>query len=77
MLISGIDVILPHNFDTMRYDRFADKHNGTKYTQLQTLLNDLGADSMESFIEQVIPDQIRLDRNLRIDDGMDEHSYLG
>ncbi|NNF02257.1 MAG: aminomethyl-transferring glycine dehydrogenase [Bacteroidia bacterium] len=60
----------------MKNDRFASRHNGTVGAEINELLNEIGASDTDSFIADVIPDQIRPKSDLKIADGLDEHSYL-
>lgn len=61
---------------TMNTDSFALRHIGPRRDDLQKMLNTVGVDSMEQLIFETIPNDIRLEKDLTLDDAMSEQEYL-
>lgn len=60
----------------MNTDSFALRHIGPKENDLQKMLEVVGVDSMEQLIFETIPNDIRLKKELDLDEAMSEHEYL-
>jgi glycine dehydrogenase len=60
----------------MNTDSFALRHIGPRKEDLQKMLDTVGAQSMEELINQTIPNDIRLERDLTLDMAMSEQQYL-
>jgi glycine dehydrogenase len=60
----------------MNTDSFALRHIGPRKEDLQKMLDTVGAQSMEELINQTIPNDIRLDKDLTLDMAMSEQQYL-
>ena len=60
----------------MNTDSFALRHIGPRRDDLQKMLNTVGVDSMEELIFETIPNDIRLEKDLTLDDAMSEQEYL-
>ncbi|MGK0379546.1 MAG: glycine dehydrogenase, partial [Patiriisocius sp.] len=60
----------------MNTDSFALRHIGPRRDDLQKMLNTVGVDSMEQLIFETIPNDIRLEKDLTLDDAMSEQEYL-
>src|SRR5512147_368573 len=55
---------------------FAARHVGPRADDIRAMLDTLGYDSLEAFISAVVPESIRLRRDLALAPGMDERSVL-
>lgn len=60
----------------MNTENFALRHIGPRATDHNEMLNAIGADSIEQLIEQTIPDSIRLQSPLELEEAMSEQEYL-
>ena len=60
----------------MNTDSFALRHIGPRKEDLEKMLYTVGAQSMEELINQTIPDDIRLEKDLTLDIAMSEQQYL-
>lgn len=60
----------------MNTDSFALRHIGPRKSDLPQMLKTIGADSLEQLINETIPDDIRLDKELSLDPAMSEQEYL-
>ena len=60
----------------MSYYQFTNRHNGPDATETASMLQEIGIESMEKLIAQIIPSDIRLKTELNIPDAMEEHVYL-
>ena len=58
------------------YDRFSSRHIGIKAEELQEMLQVIKADSLDQLIYETLPDNIRLNRSLRVPDAVSEYEYL-
>ncbi|MEL6672215.1 MAG: aminomethyl-transferring glycine dehydrogenase [Bacteroidota bacterium] len=57
-------------------DSFLNRHLGPAESELQTMLDQIGAESLEALIEQTVPAQIRLENPLPQRAAMSEFDYL-
>lgn len=57
-------------------EKFENRHLGPREHDVREMLHAIGADSIESLINQTIPENIRLKRPLHIGEAMTEHNYL-
>ena len=58
------------------FDKFVSRHIGTTdEQQLADMLKVIGVQSVEELIGQVIPQNIRLEQPLNLDEGMSEYEY--
>ena len=57
-------------------DAFAPRHNGPTPAEQQVMLDTLGYDSLDAFIDAVVPDSIRLKRPLAIEAARSETAVL-
>ncbi|MWJ28418.1 aminomethyl-transferring glycine dehydrogenase [Halomonas sp. ZH2S] len=62
--------------DLADHDAFLKRHNGPNADDTAAMLDTLGIKSMASLIEQTIPSDIRLERELRLDDPRSEAEAL-
>ncbi len=60
----------------MNTSSFALRHIGPRPGDLSSMLQTIGAESMEQLIHETIPDHIRLKQNIVLDDAMSEQEYL-
>ncbi len=60
----------------MNTDSFALRHIGPRPGDLSEMLKTVGAESMEQLISETIPDDIRLKKDIALDNAMSEQEYL-
>ncbi|WP_149274795.1 aminomethyl-transferring glycine dehydrogenase [Pareuzebyella sediminis] len=60
----------------MRTDLFASRHIGIKQEDLEHMLKTVGTENLEQLISETIPDDIRLEQPLSLDEPMSEHKFL-
>ena len=60
----------------MNTNAFALRHIGPREDDQKLMLNTLGLDSLDQLIYETIPDDIRLKKDLDLDEPMSEHEYL-
>lgn len=60
----------------MSTDLFASRHIGIKESDLPTMLDVIGSNSVEELIAETIPEDIRLKKPLVLDNAMSEHEFL-
>ncbi|MBT8277708.1 MAG: glycine dehydrogenase (aminomethyl-transferring), partial [Bacteroidia bacterium] len=60
----------------MNTNAFALRHIGPRKSDHATMLNTIGVDSLEQLIDETIPDNIRLKKELDLDPAMSEQEYL-
>ena len=58
------------------FDQFEKRHIGPNSAELQTMLQVIGADSMDQLIEETVPSNIRLEQDMDLPDAMTEYEYL-
>ncbi len=61
---------------TAFYDQFVDRHIGPNEEELQEMLKYIGVDTLDQLIEETIPEDIRLNRALRLPAAESEYEYL-
>ena len=61
------------NFDK---ERFLHRHIGANEQQTQKMLSKIGAESLEQLIDQTIPENIRLQKSMDLDEPMSEYRFL-
>ncbi|HPS66101.1 MAG TPA: glycine dehydrogenase (aminomethyl-transferring), partial [Ignavibacteria bacterium] len=57
-------------------DRFIDRHIGPGESEINEMLKVIGADSLDSLIEQTIPENIRNKRKQKYFEAMSEFDFL-
>ncbi|MFT4698346.1 MAG: glycine dehydrogenase [Flavobacteriaceae bacterium] len=60
----------------MNTDSFALRHIGPRKSDLNDMLTTVGAESMDQLINQTVPDDIRLSKDLNLAPAMSEQEYL-
>ncbi|MEM9685621.1 MAG: aminomethyl-transferring glycine dehydrogenase [Bacteroidota bacterium] len=60
----------------MKTDSFALRHIGPKESDVNTMLQTIGAESVEQLINETLPDGIRLTDELNLSEAMSENEYL-
>jgi len=60
----------------LRTDRFVDRHIGPRRSDVRVMLSTLGYDSLDAFIDDVVPEDIRLRRPLDLPMGRNEREVL-
>ena len=58
------------------YDSFARRHIGISEEISLKMLDDLGFNSMDNFIQSIVPESIYSNKDLKIDDGLSEEAAL-
>ena len=57
-------------------DRFENRHIGPNEAETDKMLKAIGCDSLDSLIQETIPDSIRLGKSLDLPEAMSEYEYL-
>ncbi|TRX71575.1 aminomethyl-transferring glycine dehydrogenase [Carboxylicivirga sp. M1479] len=60
----------------MGTDKFVSRHIGPRDHEIDTMLKQVGASSLDELIEQTVPSSIRLDKPLNIGKGLTERQYF-
>ena len=60
----------------MKADNFSQRHLGPDQTEIETMLQKIGAGSLDELVEKTIPASIFNKNPLQLPDELDEHSYL-
>lgn len=63
-------------FDLQHPDRFVHRHIGPNKTELKTMLETIGVDSLDMLIEQTVPANIRHKAPLNLPEALSEYDYL-
>ncbi len=56
--------------------KFVDRHIGPSTEDVKEMLNIIGAESLDSFIDQTIPGDIRLPEEMKLEPAISEHEFL-
>lgn len=62
--------------NTTFFDQFAKRHIGPNATELATMLEVIGVDSLDQLIDETVPANIRMEGQLDIPPAMTEYAYL-
>ena len=57
-------------------NNFVNRHNGPRQADVEQMLNEMGIGSVNQLIDETIPENIRFEKDLDIEDGMGEYEYL-
>jgi glycine dehydrogenase len=60
----------------MLTDKFVNRHNGPRESELPQMLKTIGVSSLDELIEKTVPSSILLERPLRLPEAMSEFEYL-
>ncbi len=60
----------------MVQNKFLTRHNGPQNEDVKHMLTKMGLSSVDQLIDETIPANIRLKKDLNLGEGMDEYSYL-
>ncbi|MFV0290575.1 MAG: aminomethyl-transferring glycine dehydrogenase [Mangrovibacterium sp.] len=60
----------------MANDNFEDRHIGPRKSEIAEMLQMIGTSSLEELIEQTVPSNIRLKKELQLSKGLSERQYL-
>ena len=60
----------------MNPDIFSERHIGPRGPQIQDMLNVIGASTLEGLIDETVPNNIRIQSPLKLDQPMSESEYL-
>ena len=55
---------------------FSSRHIGPNPSEKEQMMNTMGVSSIDELIHQTVPEQIRMEKSLRISDAMSEHDFL-
>ena len=61
---------------TPRHDQFRHRHIGPSDEELQAMLTTIGVDSMDTLMDETVPENIRLREPLKVDSAVSEYYYL-
>ena len=57
-------------------ENFSNRHIGPNSSELEIILKTIGVESVEELLNQTIPDNIRLKKDLDIPEGISEMEFL-
>jgi glycine dehydrogenase len=60
----------------MSSEKFVTRHNGPREHELPQMLKTIGVNSLDQLIDKTVPQNIRLDKPLRLPEAMSEYEYL-
>src|SRR5664280_2352770 len=60
----------------MLTDKFVNRHNGPRESELPQMLKAIGVNSLDELIDKTVPGNIRLEKPLRLPEAMSEFEYL-
>jgi glycine dehydrogenase len=60
----------------MSSEKFVTRHNGPREYELPGMLKIIGVNSLDQLIDKTVPQNIRLDKPLRLPEAMSEYEYL-
>ncbi len=60
----------------MKTELFLNRHIGPRDEEVDLMLRKIGVDSLETLIKETIPENIRLSKDIQLDDEMSESDYL-
>ena len=60
----------------MKTELFLNRHIGPREEEVDLMLRKIGVDSLETLIKETIPENIRLSKDIQLDDEMSESDYL-
>ncbi|RKD92771.1 aminomethyl-transferring glycine dehydrogenase [Mangrovibacterium diazotrophicum] len=60
----------------MASDKFVTRHIGPRAYEIQEMLEKIGVSSLQELIDQTIPENIRLEKPLQLEDGLTERQYF-
>jgi glycine dehydrogenase len=59
----------------MASDKFVARHIGPRESEVNVMLAQIGVSSLQELIDQTVPENIRLEKPLRLEDGLTERQY--
>lgn len=60
----------------MASDKFVARHIGPRESEVDAMLTQIGVSSLQELINQTVPENIRLEKPLRLEDGLTERQYF-
>ena len=60
----------------MKTELFLNRHIGPRKDEIKTMLNSIGLNSIEELIDETIPKNIRLNKDIQLEPAMSESDYL-
>ena len=60
----------------MKTELFLNRHIGPRQNEIKTMLNSIGLNSIEELIDETIPKNIRLNKDMQLEPAMSESDYL-
>ncbi|MCK5729730.1 MAG: glycine dehydrogenase (aminomethyl-transferring), partial [Draconibacterium sp.] len=60
----------------MSHDRFVTRHLGPREKEIKEMLDFVGVSSMDELMEQTIPENIRLNEPMKLNEGLTERKYF-
>ncbi|MGA9291616.1 MAG: aminomethyl-transferring glycine dehydrogenase [Ignavibacteriaceae bacterium] len=61
---------------SLKNDEFVNRHIGPNPSEINDMLNAIGVDSIESLIDDTIPEQIRLKKELQLEKPVSEYQFI-
>jgi glycine dehydrogenase len=62
--------------EQLKFDEFVNRHIGPNPSEIKDMLNAIGVDSVESLIDETLPEQIRLKKELQLDEPVSEFQFI-
>ena len=60
----------------MKTELFLNRHIGPRQDEIKIMLNSIGLNSIEELIDETIPKNIRLNKDIQLEPAMSESDYL-
>src|SRR3990172_12837755 len=57
-------------------DKFVNRHIGPNQNEINEMLKVIGVDSVDTLIDETVPEQIRLSGKLKLDEALTEYRFL-
>jgi len=57
-------------------DNFLNRHVGPRENDIKEMLKDIGVDSLDKLVDEIVPQYIKLKKPLDLDKGMSEYEYF-
>ena len=63
--------------DTLKHpDKFIDRHIGPNQEEIKEMLNSIGIDSLDKLVNETIPEQIKLNKELKLQEPLSEYRFI-
>jgi len=61
---------------SVSFDKFANRHNGVTNEELEDMLKQIGVSSLDQLIDETVPEDIRLKKEMNLPEAVTEYEYL-